>query len=200
MRQNRIAYYADFAAYPVLITVLILLIANKASPRERLTALALAFGGGFLWTLLEYLIHRFVLHGNTRIADLHVQHHAWPRAWIGTPTWLSVAALIIIALLPASLGVGRIGTLGLACGLMTGFLWYGLLHHAIHHGRPQFLAKAIPDIARRHSRHHGMAGIGNFGVTTSLWDRLFQTSLTSGSKLKQPMATRTRASSNTMVQ
>ena len=59
MRQNRTAYYADFAdfaAYPLLIAVLILLIANKAGIGERLRALAFAFGGAYFWMLLEQVL------------------------------------------------------------------------------------------------------------------------------------------------
>ena len=178
MRQSRIAYYADFAVYPVLIAGMIVVIADRANAFERALALTLALAGAFLWTLLEYLLHRFLLHGDTRVAHLHDRHHAWPRAWIGTPTWLSVAVILFMALLPAPLGVPLISTLGLAGGLMAGFLWYGLIHHAIHHGRPQLLAQSITGAARRHFKHHRTQGIGNFGVTTSLWDRLFRTSLT----------------------
>src|ERR1700677_1741758 len=128
MQQNRIAYYTDFAVYPVLIAVMILVIADKSSPVERAFALALALGGAVLWTLPEYLLHRFVLRGDTRIAGIHDQHHAGPGAWIGTPTWLSVAAIAFIALLLASLAVPIIVTLSLAGGLLAGFLWYALVH------------------------------------------------------------------------
>lgn len=143
MRQNRIVYYADFAVYPVLIGVMLLAIADRASSAERELALAFALGGAFLWALLEYLSHRFALRADTRMAGPHDQHPAGPRAWIGTPTWLSVAAIAFIALLPASLGVPLIVTLSLAAGLMMGFLWYGVILSAIRDGGPQLLAQVI---------------------------------------------------------
>jgi len=177
MRQSRIAYFTDFAVYPVLIVVMILVIADTASPIERALALAFAFMGALFWTLLEYLLHRFVLHGDTSVAELHDQHHAWPRAWIGTPTWVSVTAIALMALLPALFGFPLALTLSLTGGLMAGFLWYGFVHHAIHHGRPRRLSRALAAAARRHFAHHNAGGIGNFGVTTPLWDRLFRTSM-----------------------
>jgi hypothetical protein len=68
MQQNRIAYFADFAVYPVLVAVMILVIAGNTSPIERTVALAFALGGACLWTLLEHLLHRFVLHGSGRVS------------------------------------------------------------------------------------------------------------------------------------
>jgi sterol desaturase/sphingolipid hydroxylase (fatty acid hydroxylase superfamily) len=177
MRQSRIAYHADFVVYPALIVGTILAIAAWRSPQLRVIALGIAAAGIVLWTLLEYLLHRFVLHGDTRIGGLHDQHHARPRAWIGTPTWLSITAIACFALMPILLGAPAIVGLSLAAGLMAGFLWYALTHHVIHHGNPQFLARVLAGATRHHFEHHRQQGIGNFGVTTRLWDRLFRTSL-----------------------
>jgi hypothetical protein len=60
---------------------------------------------------------------------------------------------------------------------MAGFLWYGLPHHVIHHGNPQLLVRALAGATGRDLQHHRRQGVGNFGVSTSLWDRLFSTSL-----------------------
>jgi sterol desaturase/sphingolipid hydroxylase (fatty acid hydroxylase superfamily) len=177
MQQSRIAYHADFVVYPVLILVTILEIAYRFSRPDWTLLLGFAIAGAVLWTLLEYLMHRFVLHGGTRIAGFHNQHHAWPRALVGTPTWVSVATIFCIALLPAVLGAPLIASLSLAAGLMAAFLWYGLTHYAIHHGKPRVLALVLAGTARRHFKHHGHENV-NFGVTTSLWDWLLRTSLT----------------------
>jgi sterol desaturase/sphingolipid hydroxylase (fatty acid hydroxylase superfamily) len=190
MRHGRAAFSADFLVYPVLLAVMISLIADEASPGERALALAFVVGGGLLWTLVEYLIHRFVLHGTaTHVASLHDQHHAWPRAPMGTPTWLGAAAIAAIVFVSASLGAPFEVTLSLAGGLMAGFLWHGLVHRAIHHGRPQRLARVIAGAARRHDRHHRAGGIGNFGVTTALWDRVFKSELTVETAVRRSEAT-----------
>jgi hypothetical protein len=63
MRQHRIAQYTELAVYPLLIAVMILVIADKATAGERVLALALslvfALGGALLWTLLGRVVHRF---------------------------------------------------------------------------------------------------------------------------------------------
>jgi hypothetical protein len=60
MPQNRIGRYADFALYPGLIAVMILVIADSASPVERAIALLSALAGASLWMLLDHLLHRFL--------------------------------------------------------------------------------------------------------------------------------------------
>jgi hypothetical protein len=65
MRRSRIAPYAAFAVYPLLIAMMILVIADEASAAERALALTLALafvlGGALLWTLLGRVLHRFAL-------------------------------------------------------------------------------------------------------------------------------------------
>jgi hypothetical protein len=61
MRDNRIAHYVNFAIYPLLIAVMILAIADGASPVERALALVCALAGALLWVLLDHLLHRFLL-------------------------------------------------------------------------------------------------------------------------------------------
>jgi hypothetical protein len=62
MRLHRIAHYADFAVYPVLIAVMILVIADKSTGGETALAVGLAsafaLGGAVLWTLLGRVLHR----------------------------------------------------------------------------------------------------------------------------------------------
>jgi hypothetical protein len=62
MKQSRIAYYTDFAVYPVLVAVMTVVITGTASAAELAVALAVALVGVLLWGLLEYRLHRFVPH------------------------------------------------------------------------------------------------------------------------------------------
>jgi sterol desaturase/sphingolipid hydroxylase (fatty acid hydroxylase superfamily) len=70
-------------------------------------------------------------------------------------------------------------------GVMMGFLWYGIFHHAIHHGRPRALAALVLTCADRHQQHHFSGQPGNFGVTIPLWDYLFGTVI-HGRRVDQP--------------
>jgi hypothetical protein len=67
MYRSRIAYYADFVVYPLLIGVMLPVIADDANLRDATLAVGFATIGALLWTLLEYLLHRFLLHGDTRM-------------------------------------------------------------------------------------------------------------------------------------
>jgi sterol desaturase/sphingolipid hydroxylase (fatty acid hydroxylase superfamily) len=106
---------------------------------------------------------------------MHVVHHDSPRAFIGTPTWISLGVIWLVFFLPAWRGFSLNVASGLTAGVMLGFLWYGILHHAIHHRRPRLLASWVSAAAQRHRRHHYSGRPGNFGVTTPVWDYVFGT-------------------------
>jgi len=175
MQLTKTAYYADFVIYAAVIGLLTTIAAVSADWPQRLQWLMALATGGAAWTLLEYLLHRIVLHKVSMFAEMHAVHHASPRAFIGTPTWLTLAVLWTVFFLPVWLWLSFDIASGLIAGVMAGFLWYGILHHAIHHGRPRFLASLTPVCAFRHGRHHHSGKSGNFGVTTPFWDRVFGT-------------------------
>lgn len=175
MQLSKTGYYADFGIYATILGVMIpasLIVGDWTERGEWLAA----FGCGLVtWTLLEYLLHRYAFHRMPFISPLHAAHHVAPRALIGTPTWVTFTIFSLLVFLPswriASLNVAS----GLASGVMLGFFWYGLLHHAIHHRRPRVVASRVKTASRRHFRHHGLGMEGNYGVTTSLWDAVFGT-------------------------
>lgn len=174
MWTGKISYFADFIIYAVLLFALVA-IALTGSRSDQLLWLGATLAGAGSWTLIEYLLHRFVFHRMPLIADLHHAHHATPRAYLGTPTWLSLLILGGLFFLP----IWRLFTLSIALGALTGliigWLWYGIVHHVIHHHRPRRLAIALKAASHRHLRHHFAHGSGNFGVTTPLWDHVFGT-------------------------
>jgi len=174
----KIRYYADFILYAALVFALGAF-TLRGSRSDRLLWLRAAIAGAGGWTLVEYLLHRFVLHRMPLIADLHHAHHAAPRAYVGTPTWASLLILGGLFFLP----IWRLFTLNIAfgavSGLITGWLWYGFVHHVIHYRRPRRLAVALKAASHRHLLHHSAYGSGNYGVTTPVWDYLFGTNIPS---------------------
>jgi sterol desaturase/sphingolipid hydroxylase (fatty acid hydroxylase superfamily) len=172
---SKTAYYADFAVYVALLAPLLVIAALDPDWSDRMKWLAAFLAGVALWTLLEYLLHRFVLHQMPTFSDMHALHHQSPRAFVGTPTWLSVSVLWLVFFVPAWRALSLNLASGLIAGVMFGFLWYGILHHTIHHRRPRFLAARLTASIHRHLRHHYSERPGNFGVTTQLWDLLFGT-------------------------
>ena len=181
MVNGKLGYYADFIIYGVLLLALPAF-TLRGSRSDQLIWLGAAIAGAAGWTLVEYVLHRFVFHRIPIIADLHHAHHASPRAYLGTPTWLTLLILGALFFLP----IWRLFTLNIAfgaiSGLIMGWLWYGIVHHAIHHRRPRRLATALRAASHRHLRHHSV-GYGNFGVTTPAWDYVFGTNIASGARV-----------------
>jgi sterol desaturase/sphingolipid hydroxylase (fatty acid hydroxylase superfamily) len=183
MVNGKLGYYADFVIYAVLLLALAAF-ALRGSPSDQLVWLGAAIAGAASWTFVEYVMHRFVFHRIPLIVDLHHAHHESPRAYLGTPTWLSLLILGVLFFLP----IWRLFTLNIAfgaiSGLIMGWLWYGIVHHVIHHRRPRRLAIALKAASHRHLRHHAVA-YANFGVTTPVWDYVFGTHISSGTRVKE---------------
>jgi sterol desaturase/sphingolipid hydroxylase (fatty acid hydroxylase superfamily) len=137
------------------------------------TAAGLSVTGGFIaWGFLEYALHRWVLHGRSSIARRgHARHHADGKALISTPALVVMtAACAVWAML------SMVFPTGVAClivfGLYAGYNYYALVHHLQHHRRT--IPACLAGLERVHRVHHDRH-IVNFGVTTTLWDRLLGT-------------------------
>jgi sterol desaturase/sphingolipid hydroxylase (fatty acid hydroxylase superfamily) len=186
---GKVGYYGDFITYGMLVVALVAF-ALRESRHDQLIWMAAAIAGAAGWTLLEYLLHRFVFHRLPLIADLHDSHHAAPRAYVGTPTWASLLVLGGVFFVPTwhmfSLNIA----LGSISGLITGWLWYGIVHHVIHHRRPRRLATVLKVASHRHFLHHSPYVSGNFGVTTAVWDFVFGTHIPTGARAVNVVARR----------
>jgi len=175
MRLGKISYYADFVVYPVVIAALAAYALWRAPAAWYLLIIAF-LSGVAIWTLVEYVLHRFVLHHVPYIKDMHDAHHEDQLALIGTPIWISLAIMVVVVLVPLSLMTEFHIAIGLACGLMFGHFWYGGVHHILHHWKiePGTLAFRLK---RRHMLHHHFDEMGNFGVTSGFWDVVFGTNI-----------------------
>ena len=156
---------------------LILWLASHALRGGRLLldplTLALLAGGGLLvWTLAEYLLHRFAYHQVPSFLSVgHGMHHATPRATLGVPWWLTTV-LVVAAFFLASrlLDPAAVGVFLGACWL--GYVLYCIAHHGSHRWR--FRSRWLREMRRRHLIHHAHPRY-NLGFTTALWDRVFGT-------------------------
>src|ERR1700744_1384057 len=175
MNQTRIGYYADLFFYPFVALGLLLYQLN-GSGFTLLSRWWLAFAvGAMVWTLVEYLLHRFVYHEVAVVKELHGMHHAHPGDLVGAPMWVSVTGFSCFLLLVAPLCGGEIA-LGTTCGLMVGYVSYLLVHDAVH--RWQLGERSLLRSRRLwHLRHHRHPVPGNFGVTTGFWDVVFGTAI-----------------------
>ena len=104
-----------------------------------------------------------------------------PTALIGSPTLISASLFAIRAFMPAWAAAGLGPATALSFGLVSGYLAYGLTHHATHHAVPG-LGRNNAWLARRrrwHALHHAAcactAPLGHCGVSSGLWDPVFST-------------------------
>jgi sterol desaturase/sphingolipid hydroxylase (fatty acid hydroxylase superfamily) len=174
MQLGLIGYYSDFVVYPAAIVVLAaagLIDVGEKSASGWIAAVIACLG---LWTLIEYLLHRFVLHHIPYIRDLHDRHHVEERSSVGTPTWLSVGIHALIAFFPVLMVSDFATASAVTCGLMLGYLWYISIHHILHHWHPSHPGY-LYTLKRRHALHHHVDETVNFGVTSAFWDRVFGT-------------------------
>lgn len=171
-----VGYYADFVVFPIVLAGLIVLARRYGGAVHPLEAAAAIGCGIFLWTFLEYAIHRFILHNGLVFSKDHDAHHAAPKALIGTPTWLTLLIMVCGIYVPASL-MPRPG-LGLmfGFGVTLGYLVYSFAHCALHQWNLRndgFFHRW----KRLHALHHFAGPDGNFGVTSSFWDHVFGTAI-----------------------
>jgi len=175
---GRVRYVADFVLYAVASTALAVLLAVVAPYTRRMEILSFALLGLVAWTLVEYMLHRFVLHGIEPFKAWHAEHHRRPRALIGTPTILSAALIAALVFLPALMLSNLWRASALTLGLLTGYLMYAIVHHATHHWRVD--NAWLRQVKRHHALHHSpIAGPGRYGVSDAFWDVVFRTNGTS---------------------
>ena len=141
----------------------------------------LLFAGGMLsWTLFEYLMHRFAFHYVAESAKaqrivyiMHANHHEYPRdreRLFMPPAPSFILASVIFAL--QYLFFGNNAYLFFP-GFVLGYLMYGTMHFAIHAWNPPF--KWMKPLWRNHHLHHYKQQEKGFGVSTTIWDRIFGT-------------------------
>jgi sterol desaturase/sphingolipid hydroxylase (fatty acid hydroxylase superfamily) len=176
MKMSKFGYFSEFLLFPPLI-LLTTLLAFRSSIPPQPTIWAAVYGGGLVcWTVIEYLLHRLLFHHAPILARIHESHHDSPQDLIGTPAWASMLFGVITIACPSWAVFGFDLATAATAGLVTGYLWYVLVHYAAHHWRPRrgtYFYRAH----LRHARHHHLSHNGNFGVTTDVWDRVFGTLL-----------------------
>jgi sterol desaturase/sphingolipid hydroxylase (fatty acid hydroxylase superfamily) len=169
--------------FVVWVPVVALMLRQSWSRHELpLAGIVALFGAGVLmWTLVEYLLHRWVFHWikETPRAQrihflLHGVHHAYPndKDRLVMPLLASVpVALIFFALFCFLVGTTRAEPL--FAGLTAGYLCYDGTHYAVHHFKQR--SGVGRWLKRHHMLHHHADHSGGFGVSSPLWDLVFDT-------------------------
>jgi sterol desaturase/sphingolipid hydroxylase (fatty acid hydroxylase superfamily) len=138
-----------------------------------------------VYPLAEYLLHRFLLHGQFLYRSpltvslwrrIHYDHHADPddlRVLFGAlPTTLPVIAAVTVPMglaLSGAAGAAAAFGAGAACMLVYEFC------HCLDHLRCGPRSRILQSMRRRHLLHHFHNERGNFGITSAVCDRLLGT-------------------------
>jgi sterol desaturase/sphingolipid hydroxylase (fatty acid hydroxylase superfamily) len=143
--------------------------------------IALLFSAGiFCWTFFEYLMHRFAFHyvaHNARaqriVYIIHGNHHQYPRdrERLFMPPVPSIIMAALVFMLQYWLMASK--AFVFFPGFLFGYLLYGTMHYAIHAWNPPF--RWMKPLWRNHHLHHYKEQEKGFGVSTTIWDRLFGT-------------------------
>lgn len=139
-------------------------------------ALALMVGGFLLWTLLEYLLHRFVLHGLWPFKAWHELHHRLPDEPIRIPLVFSVPLTLVMLLAPTLLLRNVAFGAALSVGLLAGEVVQEAVHERLHrvseggNGRGWLAGRR-----REHGFHHAQDARRAFGTLSGFWDRCLGT-------------------------
>ncbi len=137
--------------------------------------LASAVIGLFVFTLVEYSIHRWLLHDPRSVLfQAHEAHHLEPEK---PSAFLFPASFLV--LMPIWLLLSDVLRIHSAafflCGFSAGYFYYGALHHFEHTTRiNQIPFRWLQGRWAAHSVHHRLDN-RNFGVMTSFWDYVFKT-------------------------
>jgi sterol desaturase/sphingolipid hydroxylase (fatty acid hydroxylase superfamily) len=160
-----VRHFGDFVTIPIAILIL--------AGAGGVSRLPLVVVGLAAWTLVEYLMHRFVFHRfpiGKRLHQLHHDHPADPdaeRSSLSTPLVAAPFALVVLGLFGLDDGAP------IFAGLLAGYLVFIAVHHAVHRW-PIEPGAWLYTIKLRHAAHHRFDN-RNFGVTTGFWDVVFRT-------------------------
>lgn len=172
IEQSKATYFADFVVYALAIAGLSVYLAIGAPPGQRAALLLWVVTGLAVWTWIEYVVHRFVLHHVPPFKAMHEMHHRNPRAFIGTPTIVTAALFALLVFAPAWWTAGNWVACALTLGVLLGYEGYSFMHHGLHHwrGRSEWFTRR----KHMHGMHHQFGPPGYYGVTTSFWDHVFR--------------------------
>jgi sterol desaturase/sphingolipid hydroxylase (fatty acid hydroxylase superfamily) len=134
--------------------------------------------GLFLWTITEYVLHRWVFHfypksefGQRIHFIFHGVHHDYPndsKRLVLPPSASIPMALALYFLFLYLLPTGTI--YAFFCGFLIGYLIYDMTHYALHHAN--FKSPFWKKLKQHHMLHHYSDSTKGYGVSSALWDKI----------------------------
>ncbi|GJN74410.1 inositolphosphorylceramide-B C-26 hydroxylase [Purpureocillium lilacinum] len=161
-------------------------LANQGLETPSITAAYWVFGV-FLWSFIEYCMHRFLFHLDDYLPDnrvgitmhflLHGIHHYLPMdkyRLVMPPVLFVVLATPFWKLAKFVFSYNWYAGMAVYCGGVFGYICYDMTHYFLHH---QNLPLWYKQLKKYHLAHHFLDYELGFGVTTKFWDTIFGTEL-----------------------
>jgi sterol desaturase/sphingolipid hydroxylase (fatty acid hydroxylase superfamily) len=137
--------------------------------------------GIFIWSIAEYLLHRYVFHfpaktefGKKIHFIFHGVHHDYPsdsKRLVMPPSVSIPLAVVFYILFRLLFGEELVNPF--FSGFIVGYLFYDITHYAIHHFNMH--SKLWLAIKNHHMLHHYQEEYKGYGVSTPFWDVIFRT-------------------------
>lgn len=183
-RISRRRLYPITAFYGTFTVVVAVLVLRSAHPLVGLVFFTL---GLCVWTLVEYLFHRYVLHGHfgpgkgiirrffhERLDPLHWPHHEHPFDGGHISGELRDLIPLFVVAAPVSFLFPVYTAPILLAGTIQGYVAEEWLHSAFHFCN--FRNPWFRFVKRHHLYHHSPRGIAlGYGITNGFWDVVFKT-------------------------
>lgn len=142
---------------------------------------------GFIsWTLVEYLLHRFLFHSEDSWLPNHPMvlvvhffvhgiHHAFPqdRLRLVFPVLLGWMIGYTCVFTPMNLFLASDTSLPVMAGIIIGYICYDEMHYFLHFSSPK--GGYLRYLKKYHMQHHYKNGQEGFGVSSTFWDHVFKT-------------------------
>jgi hypothetical protein len=140
-----------------------------------------------VWSLVEYLFHRYVLHGrfppgkglirrflHERLDPLHWEHHERPfDGWHISGELKDILPLFFVAA-PMSFLFPVYTAPALLAGVVQSYVGEEWLHYFLHFGKSR--NRYFRHLKRYHLYHHSPRGMKlGYGITSGVWDVAFHT-------------------------
>ncbi|WP_158797466.1 sterol desaturase family protein [Pedobacter sp. L105] len=134
--------------------------------------------GLFIWTITEYIMHRWVFHyyPSSKIGQrihfiFHGVHHDYPNDAKRLVMPLSASIPMATALYFMFLYLLPSGTIyAFYTGFLVGYLIYDELHYALHHAN--FKSPFWKKLKQHHMLHHYSDPSKGYGVSSAIWDKV----------------------------
>ena len=137
------------------------------------------------WTFIEYIVHRFWMHGKGNALYMiaskrHLYHHSHPHDLKITALHRTIMFLLLVVLVVFSLKLKNYFTM--FTGFYSGFVLFCFMHLFLHQNWCRTL---FPKLVRYHMFHHCKYPDRCHGVTVTWWDDWFGTAPPPGAAISE---------------